>query len=212
MGSLASWTDSLNRIPGSRVPRYSKGYTPDLLRRVLEHTGCSNGHELASYYDTDPVALIALARPADLPAVDYSGYFEGRDVPPGITISELGTARAPAGFYHFTGLLYLLERAQSLADIEAYPIEDISDWPTHGLAARADALHSEGVYVRGHVGSLYETAWQIRGYEQFHTDLLLQPAWAESLLERLTLRNIVKARATAGAGAWPWTAPSARRA
>ena len=200
MGSLASWTDSLNRTAGCRVPRYSKGYTPDLLRRVLEHTGCSDQEELSRYFDTDPIPCVTLKRPADLPPVDYSHYFAGRDVPPGTTISDLGTARAPGGYYHFTRFIYPLERAQNLRDIEEYPIEDMSDWPTDGLEEQVRTLHAEGAFVRGLVATTYETAWQIRGYEQFLTDLMLQPAWAESLLERLALRNIVKARATARAG------------
>jgi uroporphyrinogen decarboxylase len=48
---------------------------------------------------------------------------------------------------------------------------------------------------------MYESAWQIRGYEQFLIDLIEQPAWAECLLERLFQQNLVKARAAAEAGA-----------
>lgn len=201
MSSLRIWSDSLSRKPGCRVPRYSKGYTPDLLQRLLAHTGCRDSAELARFFDTDAIAHIGIKRPADRPPIDYSRYFEGRDIPPDTRFGELGTARAPAGYYHFSGLLFPLDRAGSLKEIEDYPIEDISDWPTDGLKEQADALHAKGAYVSGSVGSVYETAWQMRGYEQFLTDLMLQPAWAESLLERLTQRNIVKARATARAGA-----------
>jgi uroporphyrinogen decarboxylase len=48
---------------------------------------------------------------------------------------------------------------------------------------------------------MYETAWQIRGYEQFLMDMVERPAWAECLLERLAQRNMLKATALARAGA-----------
>jgi uroporphyrinogen decarboxylase len=51
------------------------------------------------------------------------------------------------------------------------------------------------------VGHIYETAWQIRGYEAFLTDMIERPAWAECLLERLKERNMAKCVAYARAGA-----------
>jgi len=50
------------------------------------------------------------------------------------------------------------------------------------------------------VGHTYETAWQIRGYEEFLTDLMLHPELAEALLDRLANRNCIVATAAARAG------------
>jgi uroporphyrinogen decarboxylase len=47
---------------------------------------------------------------------------------------------------------------------------------------------------------MYETAWQIRGYEQFLMDLVEQPEWAECLLDKMMARNMVAATAAARAG------------
>jgi uroporphyrinogen decarboxylase len=54
--------------------------------------------------------------------------------------------------------------------------------------------------VAGSVGHTYETSWQIRGYEEFLTDLMLRPAMAEALLDRIANRNCLTATATARAG------------
>jgi len=199
MNSYKTWNDTIARKPGCRIPRYDK-YTPDLLKRVLKHTGCANGGELNKHFDTDPTGQVAIPRPADLPLNDYSGYYEGREIAEGATFSDVGTCRQPAGFFHFTGFVHPLVDAASLKDIEDYPLDDMVDWPTDGLKARVDQLHAQGYFVSGSVGHTYETAWQIRGYEEFLIDLMDRPAWAECLLERLTLRNIIKASATAKAG------------
>ncbi len=50
------------------------------------------------------------------------------------------------------------------------------------------------------MGHTYETAWQIRGYEEFLTDLMLHPELAEALLDRLANRNCIVATAAARAG------------
>jgi len=200
MSSYQSWRDTIDRKPGCRIPRYAS-YTPDLLRRVLEYTGCTNGSELNQHFDADPKGGVSIPRPSDCPPIDYSSYYEGRELPEGTTMSEVGTCRAPAGFFHFTGFIHPLVNAKCIEDIADYPLDDIAQWPTDGLKARVDALHEQGCFVIGAIGHTYETAWQIRGYEEFLIDMMERPDWAELLLERLTERNIVKARETAKAGA-----------
>ncbi len=43
-------------------------------------------------------------------------------IPEGSTINDTGTVRAPGDFYHFRRLVFPLDRARSLADIENYPV------------------------------------------------------------------------------------------
>ena len=200
MKSYQSWRDTIDRKPGCRIPRYAS-YTPDLLGRILKHTGCGNGGELNEHFDVDALGYVGIPRPATLPALDYSRYYQGRNLPPGATFNGDGVCSIPAGFYHFTGFVHPLVAAQTVADIEAYPLDDPSTWPTAGMKETVDDLHAKGYFVTGGVGHTYETAWQIRGYEEFLEDLMLRPALAECLLERLTQRNCVKARESARAGA-----------
>lgn len=60
--------------------------------------------------------------------------------------------------------------------------------------------HSEGKVASCYIGDIYEVAWQIRGYERFLMDMLVNPSWAECLLERVTERNLILAKACALAG------------
>ena len=80
-------------------------------------------------------------------------------------------------------------------------MDDMTDWEPSMTHDEVTAAHAAGKVVVGGVGHIYETAWQIRGYEQFLMDLVERPAWAECLLERLAHNNMVKCTAFAKTGA-----------
>ncbi|MFP4057801.1 MAG: uroporphyrinogen decarboxylase family protein [Candidatus Brocadiia bacterium] len=177
---------------------YHAGFTDDLRRRVVGHIGTE---DIAGHYGFYAASHLGLRRPDDLPPLDYSPYWEHEALPEGTTINAWGVAQAPAHFYHFWGYISPLRNAASLKDIEDYPLDDLSTWGHDHLAPQAEAAHAEGKVVVGGVGHIYETAWQIRGYEPFLTDLIERPAWAHCLLQRLADQNRVKATAFARAGA-----------
>lgn len=185
-----------HRRPGRVL--YSAGFTPDLRRRVVEHVGTE---DVAGHYGFfEPVGLSG-RRPEGQQRPDYSPYWAGEELPEGTTFDEMGVAMVPSGFYHFWGYVSPLRNAASLAEIEHYPLEDLSGWDFSPLAGQVAAAHAEGRVAVGWVGHMYETAWQIRGYEQFLLDTVERPAWAECLLERLYQQNRVRAVAFARAGA-----------
>jgi len=184
-----------HRRPG-RVLYYA-GFTPDLERRVREHIG---GGDIAAHYGFFQPVHLSIPRPAGLAAPDYSRYWTNQTLPEGTTFDAFGVAMVPSGFYHFWGYVSPLRNATSLAEIENYPLEDCSTWDCSGLPERVAAAHAAGKVAVGWVGHMYETAWQIRGYEQFLMDLIDQPVWAECLLERLYRRNLAYATAYATAG------------
>jgi uroporphyrinogen decarboxylase len=107
----------------------------------------------------------------------------------------------PSGFFHFWGYISPLRNATSLAELENYPMEDLAQWDCSGIAAAVAKSHTEGKIASGWVGHMYETAWQIRGYEEFLVDMMDRPAWAECLLERIAQQNMIRATAVARAGA-----------
>jgi uroporphyrinogen decarboxylase len=187
-------------VAHERPPRilYHAGFTEDLHRRVVEHIGTD---DIGVHYGYMRTAGLALRRPEGLPPLDHSRYWDDEDLPEGTTINAWGVAQAPAHFYHFWGYISPLRNATSLKEIENYPLDDLSDWDDSHLAAQTEDAHAHGRIVGGGVGHMYETAWQIRGYEQFLLDLVERPAWAECLLERLFQQNMVKATAFARAGA-----------
>ena len=183
-----------------RPPRilYHASFTEDLRRRVIQHAGTEN---LAGHYGLFAPANLPIKRPADSPPIDYSPYWEGQELPEGTGFDARGVAQVPSGFYHFWGYLSPLRNASSLAEIENYPLDEMSEWDFSYMAAAADAAHAAGRVVYGPVGHMYESAWQVRGYEQFLMDMIERPAWAECLLQRLAEQNMIKALACARAGA-----------
>lgn len=172
-------------------------FTEDLHCRVTEHAGTSR---LGEHYGMFDMGGVDIRRPADLPKPDYARYWEGENLPAGTTLDEHGVAMAPSGFYHFWGYVSPLRNAARLTELENYPMDDVRGWDFSDLEAQVAARHVAGQIAGAWVGHKYETAWQIRGYEQFLLDMVERPAWAECLLERLMEQNMIRAVAYARAG------------
>jgi uroporphyrinogen decarboxylase len=135
-----------------------------------------------------------------MPPLDFSRYWEGEDLPPGTKITDKGWAEVPAGFYHFTGHIAPLRNAESLKEIEEFPIADVSQYDTSHYPEAIERARREGRPTSTWTGHMYEIAWQIRGYEEFLMDMVERPAWAECLLDRLFENNLFTARKAAEAG------------
>ena len=177
---------------------YSAGFVDDLHRRVVEHIGTD---DIAGHYGFSGGRGVGLKPPPDLKPLDFSKYWEGQELPEGTGIDGSGVAVVPSGFYHFWGYISPLRNAKSLKEIEEYPMQDYSEWDDSHMAAEVRQAHDEGHMVSAWVGHMYESAWQIRGYEQFLIDTIERPAWAECILERIFQNNLIAARAAAKAGA-----------
>ncbi len=84
-----------------------------------------------------------------------------------------------------------LALARSLEDLQSFQFPDVSTpYQVEGLAQQVEAWHAYGLAVGGNLphlgGELFETAWRLRGLENFLIDLIARPAWAHFLLDRLT--------------------------
>ena len=193
---LDDFRATVDHRPPSRI-LYHAGFVDDLQRRVIEHIGTD---DIAGHYGFDHTVGVGLRRPAGAEPPDYGPWWADEDLPPGTTFNAHGVPRIPSGFYHFFGYLSPLRNASSLAEIEAYPFEDLATWDDSHMAGAVADAHTAGKIAVCTIGHMYETAWQIRGYEQFLIDTIDHPAWAEYLLERLFQQNRVRARAAARAG------------
>ena len=191
--------DNFQAITENRRPRqilYYAELTEDLHRRVSEHIG---GSDYSKHYGFFNWVHLSLTRPAGRPPIDYQSYWKGEDLPQNATINSLGVAEVPSGFHHFWGYVSPLRNAATLSEIENYPLDDLSDWDDSSIAAKVAKAHAHGEVTMGFVGHMYESAWQIRGYEQFLIDMIDQPAWAECLLDRIAEQNRIKCLAFARA-------------
>jgi uroporphyrinogen decarboxylase len=212
---LEVFRDTVNHRRPARV-LYSASFVPDLLRRLGQHIGVvpadrtgelpepesQAAHDaICKHYGLWQSVHVSGRRTASDPVKDYSRYWHGQELPAGTTFNWVGVGMVPSGFYHFWGFISPLRNAQSLKEIEDYPLDDLSKWDFSDLPRQVAAAHAAGKVVQTFVGHMYETAWQIRGYEEFLMDLVERPAWAESLLERLNQNGLVLARELAKAGA-----------
>lgn len=169
------------------------GFTPAAFERFRRETGSDDP---ASYFNMEVryIGTERTSRPGD-----FRRYYADQSLPEGTTIDDYGTARVPAGFYHFWGLRFPASRFSSLAQYEEYP------WPSYGVPERAAesvrAYQDAGYAVAGFAGHIWEVAWQVRGMSELMMDLLEREEMAAYLLDRVT-ENVVRcAEGIARAGA-----------
>ena len=98
-----------------------------------------------------------------------------------------------------------LSGVRSLRDLVQYVLPDLSNPNRHaGLARKVRQFHEQGFAVAGappHLGGeLFETAWRLRGFENFMIDLAFREEMADYLLDQLTSMLIENALILARAG------------
>ena len=187
--------EAVTRGTPDKVPK-EVSFTPSLLEKFHQETGSDDpvsyfGMEIRSVDFVEP-------HPDDLP--DFSGYL--RDKPAETRVmGEYGTMSVPANFYHFWGYVFPLIHAETAADIESYPWPDITKQYRHEkLGEQVDAWHDQGYFVTAMAGHIFETAWQLVGFERVLADMVVNPLLVEAVLERITVDNCFRARRFAEAG------------
>jgi len=199
MNSYERFLAFVRREPMDR-PLRRASFTPDLRERLVRRAGTE---DLAAHFDMDDPGGVQPKPPPGYEPPDFSAYYADLDpdVRSRIEIGGCGVAKRKGGFYHFTERIGPLRNATRFAEIEEFPIETMESWDTSHMAAWVEERHAHGRIAGAGVGHIYENAWQIRGYEQFLTDMATRPEWCESILDRLTRRNLNIAVAAARAGA-----------
>lgn len=80
-----------------------------------------------------------------------------------------------------------LQAATSVNDLRNYPWPEPDWWdfsPMPGVIAHLDSYQE--YYIRFRIGSVFETAWQLRGLQEMLMDLALAPEIPLYIMERLT--------------------------
>jgi uroporphyrinogen decarboxylase len=137
-------------------------------------------------------------KPEDLP--DFSAFLATMPANARIA-SEYGTATVPANYYHFWGYVFPLGAAETVQEIERYPWPDVTrDYRHRHLEQQVSVLHDQGYFVDGFAGHLFETSWQLIGFEHIFTAMVENPALVEAVLDRITEDACFRARRFAEAG------------
>ena len=185
-----------------RRPRrilYYAGFIKSLQDAMRRELGLAPEVSLRDHFGMLAPAYVATTPPAGLKSPDFSRYFTGVTRQPDDFINGLGVLETPGGFHHFTHYTSPLRNAASMADLEAFPYPSIKGFSEAGMKATVDEAHARGSVTCAWVGHMYEDSWQIRGYEQFLTDMIDRPEWCDYILDRVKERNLEMARAAAHA-------------
>lgn len=182
--------------PVDRVPRFWS-LTEGCRLRFSEYLG----EDPQVRFDLDTGVAAELTPPEGYEPPDYSGYFPEYEVgKDGFTIDGNGCGHKQSGFHHFSHFISPLRDADSFSELENYPYPDNSGWTDEAMRATAVKAHADGNFTSVFAGLMYESAWQVRGYEQFLMDLMTQRDWAEYILDRFAANSLRTAVAAASAG------------
>lgn len=90
-----------------------------------------------------------------------------------------------------------LAEAESLADLQSYAWPNPAWWDFSPISGLIETINQdEEKSIRYRIGSIFETAWQLRGMEQFMVDMVTDRAMAAYIMDRITdihVTNLEKA-------------------
>ena len=175
-------------------------FTPDIEARLRTYYNISTDIDMRDFFGMYKPCRIGMTPPEEHERPDYTVYYGDIAIPEEASINDFGVLHLPGEFYHFKRKISPLRNARSLEEIERFPIPTFDKWSEATMEERVKQAHRDGKVASSYIGHMYEDAWQIRGYEQFLEDMMLRPAWCESILDRLMRRNRQLACAAARAG------------
>ena len=189
----------LNRRFLDRLPRELKLTSP-LMEVFKEKTGSDDP---AEYFDLE-VRDVVFSKP-DVMA-DFGRYYpEG--VPPllnpaGWEVGEWGVGQVPGSQLHFIHIEHPMKNLSSLSELKEYPFPDLTRPERHAhLQSEVKVLHDRGLFVIGFMEwTIFEIPWHMRGMENLFADLVLNPEFAEYLLDKITETRCFQAKRHAEAG------------
>lgn len=194
MNSRERVLTAMRRQVPDRVPLGICGFTPGAYETFKKNSGHTDP---VVYFQTD-ARHVGFAEPKIKP--DYTKYH--KDLPPDASIDSFGQAHIPGSVAHFTRHIAPLKNATKINELIEYPLPDCTQPECYQhLKSQTEELKKDGHAVCGGPGSaLFEWSWQVRGMEEFLTDLCLQPEWAEVIMDKFLSRAVFICEKCAEAG------------
>lgn len=179
---------------------YHISYTPDLEVRVKESLRVAE----SVYQHEFPARSISAPYEVPKETRDYSKYYADIELPEGTFIDDMGVAHIPGSRYHFNKFVFPMRNFKDPKEVEEYP------WPPEppygdayyqALRKSAEDIKAMDLIAVSSGGSIFETAWYLRGLDNLLADFVLNEDLASALLDKVTERCIASARAAGIAGA-----------
>ncbi|MHB0999216.1 MAG: uroporphyrinogen decarboxylase family protein [Armatimonadota bacterium] len=187
---------TLSRRTPDKVP-YTMGFNREAVKIYQKESGYENVFEAFEMLpDEEPIAF----HPTKVSPERYIGIHG--ELRPGTYFNEWGTAFEPGSnpaFDHFTPAL---AGDCSVQDILDYPMPDLKDDYRHNdLEARVKDIQNRGFAVHAIMPmTIFEVAWQIRGFNDLLLGFLTDEEASIVLLDRITDLRVFQSRRFAEAG------------
>lgn len=192
MSIREKFSNAMRRKSEDYVP-FEFRLCPSLLEEFKKRTGVEN---YAEYYKfpargTKVESLSDFAR--------YHKYFKDLT---DVTVGDWGIGRKKGSVEHFTRMLHPMESFETIEEFEQYPYPDpVKDYDWSSYPAKvADIKQSDLIAVAQMEVTIFETAWYMRGMEQFMVDMAINPELANYHLDRITQNRCEFAKRYAKAG------------
>jgi uroporphyrinogen decarboxylase len=173
---------ALNNERPDRPPLNYFG-TPETTEKLLSHLNLESGEDLLCYFGADMryVGAEYVGPPAFSGAY---GYGDG-----GVDMWGIGWRPVSNNWCtYYEPVHHPLAQAKTVKEIEEYSWPSV-DWLS--VSHLKDAVRRfnqvEPKAIVFSVGSFFEIAWCLRGFEQFLMDLIVRPAITDTLLHRVTM-------------------------
>lgn len=187
---------ALNRKEPDRVPRELSfgAFTPALMDVYYKKTLMDIAPE--EYFDFE-TRVVKFKEPE--PGNKFDNYYKNQTVD---KIKSWGTGNKNGSQYHFTRKIFPMAEFGSVSDIEKYPFPDYTPaefWDF--LKQETENLKKQDYAVIGELHcTLFEIAWDLRGFDRLLIDFAENNKIAEVLLDKITEIRIFQAGKYAEAG------------
>jgi uroporphyrinogen decarboxylase len=185
---------AVRREKPDKIPRaLSWGLSPAAYELFKAKTGETDPYD---YFDVDVRFLHPLP---GRKLRDYSSYQR-----PETPVNEWGVGHVPSSdtSLHFTKIISPLRHAGRVEEITEYPLPDLdAPYRYETYPQQVTDLNERGLAAAGVAAmTIFEVAWQIRGFEEIMIDMMINPEMANCLFERITLLRIPQVQANVKAG------------
>lgn len=170
------------------VPR-GGSFTPAQIVQFKEKTGSD---DTLAYFKMDRLGS-AYFKPTKL-ETDFSAYhaYYELPMPPDETrVDEWGVGWVPGSTLHFTDMAHPMHSFTTIEEFKAYPYPDVdAPYRREGVWESVKEQQQAGLPVVASVpdlgGTIFESAWYLRGLENFLADMMVSPNLAAYHLDRIT--------------------------
>ena len=169
------------KVP-DRVPSGLWGFNREAHKIFKAKTGSDDPEE---YFKMDCRGVVVNETKVD---VNQYRKFHKVELHPTASLNEWGTAFVPGSNPAFDHFIPPFVWAESVKDIEKYPLPDLlEDYRYDGLKEKIENIQKRGLATVGLMAmTIFEVAWQIRGFNELFNDFVFNPKMAECLLDGIT--------------------------